>query len=342
VAEPSNAPAGAAALTSREIGAAIGIAIAVSLVFALIEIPSKAKTTKLRACLVGPSFFYWGVLSFGNTVTTLLASVAVVKMLPTLSDYYSLLSAFFGVFGFETVLKNTNITMFDRGVLTIQNWIDKALDAAAASAIDRQETLKQEEETKLVFKLQQRTETDINTRVLSKMGAGKVEMLDAAARGSAADPKLYKILQLVTTLSSNERAALLKGSGAPSSVATPSHGTAPSPAAWQIGHRVLALWSADGYWYTGTIIDSSHNGFLAHYDDGIEKWLTTENIKALGYRVGDPVECRWKRLKFYYLARIVEINGDQITVQYDNDSSPNGPSLGEKEQTNITLVRFSI
>jgi hypothetical protein len=98
--------------------------------------------------------------------------------------------------------------MFDKGVLTIQHWIDKALDAAAAAAIDRQETLKQTAENKLVAKLMERTETDINTRVLSKFGAGKVEALDAAALASSADTKLYKVFQLVTTLSASERFAL--------------------------------------------------------------------------------------------------------------------------------------
>ena len=186
MAEPSNTPAVVAALTSAEIAAAIGIAITVSLFIALIEIPRKARTTKFRACLVGPSFFYWVVLSFGNTITTLLASVAVVKMPASLSNYYFLMAPFFGVFAFETVLKNTNITMFDQGVLTIQNWIDKGLDAAAAAAIDRQETIKQEEETRLVAKLMERTEKDINTRILNKMGAGKVETLDAAAQASTA------------------------------------------------------------------------------------------------------------------------------------------------------------
>ncbi len=40
-------------LTSWEYKEAIGLAVAASLVFALIEIPSRAKTTNLRATLVG-------------------------------------------------------------------------------------------------------------------------------------------------------------------------------------------------------------------------------------------------------------------------------------------------
>ncbi len=49
-----------------------------------------------------------------------------MKLPESLKPYYFLFAPFFGVFGFETVLKNTNITMFDKGVLTIQTWIEKA------------------------------------------------------------------------------------------------------------------------------------------------------------------------------------------------------------------------
>jgi hypothetical protein len=150
------------------------------------------------------------VLSFGNVVTTLLASLAVVKISPSLAAYYFILAPFFGVFGFETVLKNTNITMFDRGVLTIQNWIEKALNAAAAAAIDQQENFKQDEETRLVAKLMTLTEVEINTRVLHKMGQETVQKLEAAAKASSADTKHYKVLQLVATLTRSESAALLR------------------------------------------------------------------------------------------------------------------------------------
>jgi hypothetical protein len=61
----------------------------------------------------------------------------------------------------------------------------------------------------------ERTETNINTRVLTKMGAGKVEALDIAAKASGADTKLYKIYQLITMLTSNERTALLKEPNVP-------------------------------------------------------------------------------------------------------------------------------
>jgi hypothetical protein len=109
---------------------------------------------------------------------------------------------------------------------------------------------------------------------------------------------------------------------------------------YQIGNRVLALWEPDNYWYSGTITNINGGRFEIKYEDGQRMWLTEENIMLLGYRVDDPVECRWKGQNLYYVAHILKIDGNNITVQYDCDSSPNGPSLGEKEQTNIEMLRF--
>ena len=187
---------------------AIIIAIVLSFLIACIEIPSRSKC-QLRACFVGASFIYWVVLSFGNSITTVLASLPVAKLPANIISFHFLLSAFFGVFGFEIVLKNTNITIFDKGVLTIQNWIEKALNAAAAAAIDRQENLKQNEQTQLVDKLMALSEQEINTRILHKIGPETVQKLEAAANASSANPKLYKVLQLVATLTPSESVALL-------------------------------------------------------------------------------------------------------------------------------------
>lgn len=185
------------------------IAVGLSLLIALIEIPSKSKS-QLRACMGSPSFFYWLVLSFGNVVTTLLAWLAVVKIPASLMPFYPPLAAFFGVFGFETVLKNTNITMFDRGVLTIQNWIEKGANAAVAAAIAKQEDINEQEQDVLIKQLMKLSETEINTRILTKTGdPTAVTNLNAAATASSADPKLYKVFQLVLTLNRSERAALL-------------------------------------------------------------------------------------------------------------------------------------
>lgn len=83
------------ALTAQETLWAIGIAVAASFLLALIEVPNKSRTS-LYSCLVAQAAFYWLVLSFGNVVTTLLASLSVTKLPAGLAPYYFLLSAFLG------------------------------------------------------------------------------------------------------------------------------------------------------------------------------------------------------------------------------------------------------
>jgi hypothetical protein len=111
--------------------------------------------------------------------------------------------------------------------------------------------------------------------------------------------------------------------------------------AHQVGNRVLALWKSDDYWYPGTVTDVSEGRLLIKFEDGYSKWLLLDHVKSLEYSVNDYVECTWKGLHLYFPAHIIEIRGDVITVQYDADFSGNGPSIGEKEQTNIKFLRFS-
>jgi|HubBroStandDraft_1064217.scaffolds.fasta_scaffold95640_3 hypothetical protein len=198
----------------------MALAILISLVLAAVQVPQRSKTS-LRSCFIVQSFLYWLVLSVGNVVTTLLASTAVIKLPVNLSQYYFLFCAFFGVFGFQGILKNTNITMFDKGVLTIQDWIENALNGAAAAAIAHEDRRNSAAENRLVELLMQRTDQDINTRVLTKLGANAVTELNAAANASAANPKMYKILQLITKLSASERAALLAEATKPSPAGAP-------------------------------------------------------------------------------------------------------------------------
>lgn len=110
---------GAATALPAHLGWALGIAVVFSFVLASVEISMESKRP-LLSCLVVPSFLYCCIRAFGNVVATLLASAMVTKIDPGLAAYYFLFAAFFGIFGFEIILKNTNITVFDKGVLTLQ------------------------------------------------------------------------------------------------------------------------------------------------------------------------------------------------------------------------------
>lgn len=201
----------AAGLPSH-IKGAIAIAIVFSLVLAAVEIPSLSKKP-LRSCMVPQSVFYCVLLIFGNVVSTLLAAILVLRMNPSLAPYYFIFAAFFGVFAFEVVLKNTNVTVFDKGVLTIQDWITKARNAAAAQAIERDIERMDVERGKLAARLSKIPDTRLNTFVALKIpatgGANIVQQLDSAAQANSADPKLYKAYALVAGVSRSEVLAFL-------------------------------------------------------------------------------------------------------------------------------------
>lgn len=207
--EATPSPPASFSLTQTELLLALLIALALSLLIACIEIPTKSKAS-LRSCLGIQSAIYCLVLAVGNAATTILAMIFFGKLPDGLWPYAFFLCAFFGVFAFETILKKTNVTMFDQGVLTIQDWIEKALNGAIGAAVEREENFKHDQDEKLVKKVMTLSEEDINTRVLNKLGNGVVEKLDAAAKASGANSKHYKAFQLIASLSRSECAAIDK------------------------------------------------------------------------------------------------------------------------------------
>jgi hypothetical protein len=182
---------------------AIGIAIFSSLILAAVEIQHKSQM-RIRACFVLNAALYWSVVAFGNAISTVLA-LAVVQKTSVPASLYWLVTPFFGVFAFEAVFKNTNVTIGSQGVLTIKDWTDKALNIAAAAAIRRDQDIEQNERQKLASQLMPYDEAVINGLVLIKMGQSAVLQLDADANASQADTKFYKVHSLVTVLTPAER-----------------------------------------------------------------------------------------------------------------------------------------
>ena len=151
---------------------------------------------------------YLILLGFGNVITTLLATIPVAKFDPSLASYNFLFAPFLGVFAFQSILKNMNVTILDKGVLTIQDWMDKAKSAAAATEI-----LKDVERTELnrgvlAQKLANISEGKLNAFIAAKLpptsAVGIVAKLDADAKANNADARLYKAYALVVVISRNE------------------------------------------------------------------------------------------------------------------------------------------
>jgi len=188
-------PSGGAGGLPRHFEWAIVSAIAFSFVVGVIEIDRQVQKT-LRCCFVPQSFLYWFLLALGNVVATLLAAVLVQKLDPSLSEAYWLFAAFFGVFAFQGVLKNTNVTISGKGFLTIDDWLKKALTSATAASIAKDTNLNDIETGQLARELAMVPISKLNAFATMHLSSDNqvsvVAQLDAIAAANNADPLLYK------------------------------------------------------------------------------------------------------------------------------------------------------
>jgi hypothetical protein len=106
--------------------------IALTLLIALIRL-LKEDDAKLPYLFNVRVLLYVLILLVGNIATTLMAVKLTEKYLTDQSGPAWFWVSFLGVFGFEAIVKNINITMFKTGVLTINDWIDKAMGSAVES-----------------------------------------------------------------------------------------------------------------------------------------------------------------------------------------------------------------
>jgi len=107
-----------------------------------------------------------------------------------------MVDVFAGIFAFETVMRNTNISFFDKGVLTIQDWIGKARDPAVAGALKKQTEIDRDLKVAAADALKDLPETDLNAYIATYLKGVSVTDLENAADASGSNRKLYKALEL--------------------------------------------------------------------------------------------------------------------------------------------------
>lgn len=170
-----------------------------TVLIACIELIAKTSTSG-KAILNISTLLYVGILFLGNLLASALFLIPFVEIITAKgnSQSYAPLAAFVGVFSFEGVLSNVNITFFNKGILTIADWISKARDAAIADSVatDVQETVRTETQT--AERLAKLPIDKLNTHITHVFGAGAVAKLDAEAKADDSDPALYKALKLVS------------------------------------------------------------------------------------------------------------------------------------------------
>ncbi len=189
---------------------ALILAVLLTIILVAIEIPLMAKAS-LKASLSGPVLLYLGIFSLAHVFATIIAFVVLNKdkLGPDLVPFRPLMAAIAGVFAFRAVLRNTNITLFQKNVLTIESWVDRARDLAVASAIAREAEINEEY---LVAAARRMSEYDVQTlnAWISISLEADVKELEGAANKAKADVRYYKALVLASELPRHRLRALLK------------------------------------------------------------------------------------------------------------------------------------
>ena len=102
------------------------------------------------------------------------------------------------------------------------------------------------------------------------------------------------------------------------------------PDAKEVGCRVFARWSPDGYWYSGTVKDVKDGKYLIKWDDQTETWLDGGDVAGYQPTYGDRVQGDWLGKGSYYPGRVAKRNGEKVRIEYDD---------GDVEDTTISRLR---
>lgn len=179
-------------------GVALVLTVAFTVLVVLIELTLKAPAT-FRACLTLPGLYYFLIALIGNAVATLLAYWQLDKRVDEALEPYSFLFASIaGVFAFQGVLTNANITFLQKNVLTIDDWISKAQALATAAASKQQGRLDDVKVLQTASQLQDLDEATLNVHIGEYLSKTSVDELERRAKALRADPHYYKALRLAS------------------------------------------------------------------------------------------------------------------------------------------------
>lgn len=178
------------------------LSVLLSVLFTLITVPIEIiylSQARIGACINGRVGLYALIQGLGNAIATILGYAAITSKLPDPIIWWTpLLCAFFGVFAFEGIMSNTNLTVFDKGVLTIQDWINKARSPAVALAIKKNAQIERNNVTQFAHALRNKVPLSEINAYLAKIAPTELEKIEHDAIRSGSDVHFYKALELVT------------------------------------------------------------------------------------------------------------------------------------------------
>lgn len=167
---------------NNDIFIAITLTFFLSVVIYVIDLTSSSERSRIRPLFSFSPVIYFLILFLGNVTSTLVTASFITadettqRILLFQSNswfWYSVI----GVFCFEAIIQNINITYSEKGVLTISDWISKAKDRAVAKVIEKNIEIDHDEIQLLSSKLLKLNESEINTHILDYLGKDRFEKL---------------------------------------------------------------------------------------------------------------------------------------------------------------------
>ena len=98
---------------------------------------------------------------------------------------------------------------------------------------------------------------------------------------------------------------------------------------WKTGDRVLSRWEDEENWYPAIIRSIEDERVHVVFDVGHERWTTKDNLRLLLIPLGIQVRCKRKSDSDWYLGHVIEVDGDNVYVEYDD---------GYKEWTTTEMI----
>ncbi len=102
---------------------------------------------------------------------------------------------------------------------------------------------------------------------------------------------------------------------------------------WNEGDRAYAYWEEDEYFYPATIVQIDGDDIYIAYDTGEEEWTTADYLDEYSAEVDEDVECMSAEDDMYYSVVIVDVDGDKVEVEYEDETT---------EWTTLDRLRFYV
>lgn len=177
----------------------------ISLLLAAIEVMKEGQVD-FRDCFQLPFFAYGFMLALGNVFTSLLGRYVLARMSgndPALAQWIPdektawILAGFLGLFGFQMLIRNINVTVSGMDLLALEAWIQKARDNAVTRAQDLHTQIEHRQAVALAQDLRKIPRTDMNAYLAQHFGPEFIGKLAESSQTADADEDLAKALALV-------------------------------------------------------------------------------------------------------------------------------------------------